>query len=132
MSSLSFFCVTCFCFLFALQAGAATAAATFHAANPRNDQKLQQTYLTVEQETSSGWTVVRSDGDWDTTFHWEAGPEDPLDAGISGVSKATVSWEIPSSAAAGKYRLCYFGNNKKITGKIGEFSGCSSQFEVKA
>lgn len=113
-----------------MQTGA-TAKATFHAANPRNDQKIQQTYLTVEQQTSAGWTVVRTDGDWDTTFSWMAGPADPLDAGISGLSKATVSWDIPAGSPSGTYRLCYFGNNKKITGKIGEFSGCSSNFEVK-
>lgn len=110
-----------------------TAAATFHAANPRNDQKIQQTYLTVEQQTNAGadWTVVRTDGDWDTTFEWQAGPSDPLDAGISGISEATISWEIPTGTAPGIYRLCYFGNNKMISGKIGEFSGCSSNFEVK-
>jgi neutral ceramidase len=78
------------------------------------------------------WQVVATDGDWETTFHWEAGPKDPLNAGISGISKATVSWEIPSSTSSGTYRLCYFGNDKKITGKIGQFSGCSSNFEVLA
>jgi len=109
-----------------------TASATFHAANPRNDKKVQQTYLTVEKQSGKRWQVVATDGDWETTFHWEAGPKDPLNAGISGVSKATVLWDIPSSTAAGTYRLCYFGNNKKVNGKIGEFSGCSSNFEVQA
>lgn len=110
----------------------ASASATFHAANPRNDQKIQQTYLTVEQLGTSGWTAVRTDNDWDTTFQWAAGPADPFNVGISGQSKATVTWDIPTSAPTGTYRLCYFGNNKKVTGSIGEFSGCSSNFKVTA
>ena len=84
----------------------------------------------MEQKSNNDWTVVRTDGDWDTEFHWQGGPKDPIDAGLSGQSKATVKWEIPSTAETGTYRLCYFGNNKNVKGDINDFSGCSSEFEV--
>jgi len=107
------------------------ASAVFHAANPRNNQRAQGTYLSVDlQATDGSWETVAVDGDWSTKFQWRAGPEDPLNIGISGLSQATLSWDIPSDAALGTYRLCYFGNNKKVSGEIGEFSGCSSEFAV--
>lgn len=41
--------------------------ATFAAGNPRNNVRLEGTYLTVEQKQSDGtWKVVRTDDDYDT------------------------------------------------------------------
>lgn len=108
-----------------------TAKVTFHAANPRNNKKVQGSYLTVEHKDGARWKTVAVDGDWSTKFEWMAGPDDPLDMGLSGVSTATISWAIPSDAAtAGVYRICYFGNNKDLRGNIHDFTGCSSEFTV--
>ena len=110
-----------------------SAIAVFHSANPRNDQRIQGTYLTVEKEGKSGkFDTVAVDGDWETKFHWTAGKEDPLNIGLSGVSRATVTWDIPSTVEAGTYRLCHFGNRRMVADhdNIAPFSGCSSLFEV--
>jgi neutral ceramidase len=110
-----------------------TARVTFHGANPRNDKKVQGTYLTVERKTDSKvphFETVAVDGDWSTKFEWEAGKEDPLDLGLSAQSKTTISWTIPSSAQSGTYRICYFGNNKRKDESIHAFTGCSSEFTV--
>lgn len=111
-----------------------TARVTFHGANPRNNKRVQGTYLTVERKLSSSklpkYETVAVDGDWETKFEWEAGPHDPLDLGLSAQSKVTISWTIPSSAQSGTYRICYFGNNKRPDESIHEFSGCSSEFTV--
>lgn len=119
----------------AYTAGTDTVAATFHAANPRHDQRLQGSYLEVQLKVDdSTFQTVAVDGDWETKFNWVAGPEDPLDFGVSRTSQATVSWAIPDNAAAGQYRLCYFGDYKSITADDTDapvaFSGCSSLFEV--
>jgi len=111
-----------------------TAEVVFHGANPRNDKKVQGTYLAIEKKVKNSvlpkFETVAVDGDWSTKFHWESGPHDPLDLGLSAQSKVTISWDIPSSTAAGTYRICYFGNNKKHDDTIHEFSGCSSEFTV--
>ena len=106
--------------------------ATFHSANPRNNQRAQGTFLTVEKQKSSGrFDVVYTDGDWSTSFRWHAGPEDPLDFGVSAASVSTISWTIPADQEAGTYRVCYFGDHKIAKyAKIVAFSGCSSTFVV--
>ena len=108
-----------------------TVKATFHGANPRNDQRVQGTYLSVDHQVNNEWVSVAVDGDWSTKFEWLGGKEDPLDIGISGQSRATLSWTIPSDAdTSGAYRICYLGNNKDMRGNIHSFTGCSSEFRI--
>ena len=117
-------------------AGVDTVSATFHAANPRHNQRLQGTFLEVQRASGSGgrkdtYTTVAVDGDWETKFHWQAGPEDPLDLGFSRTSEATLTWAIPDTAAAGTYRLCYNGDFlTKDDEAPTAFTGCSSTFQV--
>jgi len=112
-------------------AAGSTASAKFHSANPRNNQRLQGTFLTVEKKTRLGrWEVVAVDGDWETKFHWMAGKDDPLDVGLSGLSEATIFWDIPENTS-GTFRLCHFGDRRlPHDHKAVPFSGCSSEFEV--
>lgn len=108
-----------------------TASAKFHSANPRNNQRLQGTFLTVEKKTRLGrWEVVAVDGDWETKFHWMAGKDDPLDVGLSGLSEATIYWDIPENTS-GTFRLCHFGDRRLPHDHDPvPFTGCSSEFEV--
>ena len=110
------------------------AKATFHGANPRQNQKPTGTFLTVERILDGGRSVtVAYDADWETKFHWMAGKDDPLDFGFTRTSEATVEWDIPADAAPGQYKLCYFGDHKiSHTSLVVPFSGCSSVFEVTA
>lgn len=116
-----------------------TASVTFHAANPRNNQRTQGSYLTVEREHKINMRdkeviahrTIALDGDWSTKFHWRAGPDDPLDLGVSKQSIATLTWDIDSTVEAGRYRICYHGDHKIAKkAKMVPFVGCSSTFEV--
>ena len=105
----------------------------FHAANPRNNQRLQDTFMTVEKKRSSGaitrFDTVSTDGDWSTKFEWRAGLVDEIN--FAARSVATLTWEIPEDTAEGEYRVCYFGDHKIISvSKPVPFSGCSSVFTV--
>lgn len=107
----------------------------FRAANPRNNQRVQGTYLTVEKATKFDkvFKTVARDGDWATTFHWQAGKDDPLDLGVSKQSWAQITWDSSEAEAGSTYRICYFGDHKVAkAGAIVPFTGCSSEFEVKA
>jgi neutral ceramidase len=111
------------------------ASATFHGANPRQNQKPTGTFLTVERVMDGGRSVaVAYDHDWETKFNWlNSGKEDPLDLGFARESTATIEWAIPTGTAPGQYKLCYFGDHKiSHTSKIVPFTGCSSVFEVVA
>lgn len=117
-----------------------TVEATFHAANPRNNQHVQGTYLTVEYQNvgDKRWKTFLNDADWATKFFWLAGKEDPLDLGVSKQSQATLSWninreDIPAGVKSDtSFRLCYHGDHKVAKlAKIVPFTGCSSTFAVE-
>ena len=104
----------------------------FRSANPRNNQRLDDTFLTVEVMNEEGeFTAVYVDGDWCTKFMWEGG------VGHAGRSKATVEWHLgwliqdnPNVVVGGTYRICHFGQSTSLIGKDKEFSGCSNSFVV--
>jgi len=104
------------------------AEVTFWSANPRNDPRTGQSFLTIERETPAGaWEVVYTDADWCTRFLWErvGGP-------VSAHSQATVRWDIEESTLPGSYRIKIFASSKQLfTGKLTPFEGVSSTFQVK-
>lgn len=87
--------------------GVDTVSVSFRSANPRNDQKIEGTFLTVDHLLNDGsWETRYTDGDWSTTFFWESG----IDS--FGVSFARIDWEIPNGVTQGIYRICHFGTRK--------------------
>lgn len=114
-----------------------TVSVTFQAANPRHNQKVQGSFLTVEKlQNDNTFSVVATDGDWNTKFFWLGGKDDKYDFGFSHLSTATLSWDIPTTAQ-GTYKICYHGDAKHkdtIIHKdtITPFTGCSTTFEVVA
>jgi len=116
-----------------------TVSVKFHSANPRNNNRPQGTFLTVERKSQKGvnlWRTEAVDGDWATKYHWQSGKEDPIDLGIAAMSWSTVSWDIPEDATLGTYRICHHGAAKRPRRDgeftIEEFTGCSSEFSVVA
>jgi neutral ceramidase len=100
---------------------------TFQSANPRNNLRTQDTFLTVERQDGDSWKRVATDGDWETYFRWKHTGIIPE---ISAESTTTVTWQIPTDAQAGTYRICHFGDYKEVVGQVNSFSGCSSSFTV--
>lgn len=121
-----------------------TVKVVFWGAHPRNNLRLQDTFLKVEkvnvqeicrtetigcdkvtvcEDQVTGYTTVANDWDPQTVYHWER-------SGIAN-SKVTISWTIPLSAAPGKYRIRHFGNWKSgWTGEISPYEGASGVFTV--
>jgi neutral ceramidase len=104
--------------------GKDTVAAEFHSANPRNNQRLEGTFLTVDRlneevnkdnkDDSSSWTTKYVDGDWCTKFIWKGDGGEAL----LGISYARIEWDIPSDAPPGKYRICHYGTRKHLITSI--------------
>uniref|UniRef100_A0A7S2L373 Neutral ceramidase n=1 Tax=Leptocylindrus danicus TaxID=163516 RepID=A0A7S2L373_9STRA len=80
---------------------------SFNSANPRNNQRIEDTYLTIDRLGPDGktWTTVFVDGDWNTKYVWELASE-------SGVSYAHITWSIPEDQESGQYRVCHYGTRK--------------------
>ncbi|EJD08259.1 Neutral/alkaline nonlysosomal ceramidase [Fomitiporia mediterranea MF3/22] len=103
-----------------------TVQAWFVGANPRNNLRLEGTFLSVDQQNGNGaWTAVRSDSHPSTTYQWIRNDT------IIGTSTVTISWTIESGTPSGTYRLRYFGDAKSLFGGgITSFVGTSSSFTV--
>lgn len=102
-----------------------TARVTFWGASPRNDLQTGKTYLTVEKKEADGsFTVVRTDGNWDTKFHWARHSVSE--------SLCTVEWDIPAGTPAGTYRIQHFGVSKSLLQTKTPYQGTSSEFTVTA
>jgi len=100
-------------------------SATFQAANPRNNLRLEGTFAAVEKLGADGktWSRVLSDDDWRLVYSWKR------TNGVLGYSEVTIDWETTVEGdAAGTYRLRYYGDSKPLIGKIKAFEGVSGEF----
>ena len=86
-----------------------TAIVSFRSANPRNNLRLNGTFLSVDKLSDDGsWERVYVDGDWCTTFVWKGG------IGYYGSSFAEIHWDIPVDAEQGLYRVCHYGTRRRL------------------
>lgn len=100
-----------------------TVNVVFWGAHPRNNLRIQGTFLVVEKATASGFVPVARDWDPETVYRWAR-------SGVAN-SKVTVSWAIPEDAEPGSYRIRHFGNWKSgWTGAISPYEGSSRVFTV--
>lgn len=86
------------------RANKSVVSVTFVAGNPRNDVRLDGTFLTVEQKQLGGsWKVIRTDDDYDTKFHWK------YTVKLLGLSKATMEWylskDVPRKSCMETYTI---------------------------
>ncbi|KAI0035589.1 Neutral/alkaline nonlysosomal ceramidase [Vararia minispora EC-137] len=102
-----------------------TVFAVFQGANPRNNLRLESTFLSVDRLVGSGWVMYRSDSHPSTVYRWTRTNT------ILGTSSVNISWTIEPSTPSGIYRLTYFGDWKAlIGGAVTPFSGSSGNFTV--
>jgi neutral ceramidase len=99
-------------------------SAVFAGAHPGNDPRRGSTYLRVERYEGGAWRTVADDGDWSTAFRWERD-------GIA-ASRVTVTWDVPSGAVPGRYRVRYHGDAKPLLGGARSFSGTTRAFTVRS
>jgi len=97
----------------------------FWSGHPKNNLRTQQTFMEVQRKVNGSWQAVATDNDWDTTYEWQR-----ID-GFWGTSHAILTWNIPTNAPSGTYRLKHFGDKKKPwSGNIVAYTGTSRSFTV--
>lgn len=101
-------------------------AAVFQAANPRNNLRLENTFLTVDRLVGSTWSVYKTDSHPSTKFRWSRTNT------VLGYSTVEIEWVVESGVPAGTYRITYYGDSKPLIGSISSFTGRSSNFAVSA
>ncbi|WP_405791640.1 neutral/alkaline ceramidase [Streptomyces sp. NBC_01506] len=101
-----------------------TATVEFATGHPKNNLRRGGTFLEVQRLVDGKWERVLDDGDWRTTYRWTR-----LN-GLTGTSKATITWDIGADTAPGSYRIVHHGDSKNLFGKITPFTGASPTFTV--
>ncbi|KAL9712181.1 hypothetical protein Ac2012v2_005258 [Leucoagaricus gongylophorus] len=97
----------------------------FIGANPRNNLRLESTFLTVEHLVSENqWSIVKTDSHPSTIYRWTR-----INT-VLGTSNVDITWTIESGTPAGSYRIRYFGDSKPLIGSISSFTGTSGTFTV--
>ncbi|MEU0098382.1 neutral/alkaline ceramidase [Streptomyces sp. NPDC006267] len=109
----------------AAYARGSTATVEFATGHPKNDVRRGSTFLEVQRLENGSWKRVLDDGDWETTYRWTR-----LN-GLTGTSKATVTWDIAADTAPGAYRIVHHGDAKNLLGKITPFTGATGTFTVR-
>lgn len=92
--------------------GNETVEVVFRSSNPRNNQRIEDTFLTVDRLGDHGvWKTVYTDGDWCTRYFWKGGT-----AASFGMSYAEIHWNIASDTTRGLYRICHYGTRQTLWG----------------
>ncbi|KAK4474500.1 hypothetical protein MN116_001649, partial [Schistosoma mekongi] len=104
----------------------------FVSASPRNNVRLNGTYLVVERynKTLNRWNIVYTDANWETKFIWN---REGIFSWLLRRSCAVVKWTVSSIDGVcipGTYRIRHFGTSKSILGHVRHFTGETKAFEV--
>lgn len=100
-----------------------TAQVVFWGAHPKNNYRIQDTFLAIQQFKNGQWITIKRDRDWETAYHWER-------SGLS-YSLVTINWRIGKDVQGGLYRIAHYGDAKALfTQKITPYEGYSMPFVV--
>ncbi|NIR50256.1 neutral/alkaline ceramidase [candidate division KSB1 bacterium] len=104
-----------------------TVKAVFWGGHPRNDLKIQSTFLEAQMRQDTAWVTIARDWDPETRYMWQRDACPPTFS----CSLVTIQWTIPTNASPGTYRIRHAGNWKSaLDGRIRAYSGLSREFRV--
>ncbi|GIH92924.1 neutral/alkaline ceramidase [Planobispora siamensis] len=101
-----------------------TVTVEFVTGHPKNNLRRNGTYLEVQRLVDGQWRRHLDDGDWETRYRWTRVN------GVTGTSKATVTWDVEPDTPAGTYRVVHSGDRKRLLGPVTPFTGASRPFTV--
>lgn len=98
--------------------------AEFVTGHPKNNLHRNGTFLEVQRLQDGAWVRWRDDGDWETAYRWIR------TNGLTGTSKAAITWDTAPDTPAGTYRIVHVGDSRSLLGKVTPFSGTTRTFTV--
>jgi len=101
-----------------------TVTVKFWSGHPKNNLKIQSTFLTIERKVGDEWSVVATDNDWETKYEWTR-----INSFL-GTSQVTITWEIPKNQPSGTYRIKHYGDKKVLFKGIYPYTGVSNSFRI--
>ncbi len=110
-------------------------SAEFQSAHPRNDLKIQSSYVYVERQIGEEqWEIVSTDKDPQLWFVWHPSIPSPLPIEIPevGPSTAEAVWHVPANTPAGTYRFRHEGAAQTLLLPLENFEGVSAPFTIQA
>jgi neutral ceramidase len=95
-------------------------SAVFWGGHPKNDYRIQDTFLVIEKLVGGVYVPVARDWDPETTYNWARNS--------IAYSRITITWDT-ANASPGTYRIRHKGNWKSgWTGKIIPYEGVTNSF----
>jgi neutral ceramidase len=111
-----------------------TVRAEFQAGYPRNDLRIQSSYVYAERKLADGsWQSVAQDRDPELLFIWKPMIPSPIpiDPAVVGPSTAEAVWTIPRNTPAGTYRLRHVGASTPSPQQAATpYEGISGEFTI--
>lgn len=111
-----------------------TVRAEFQAGHPRNDLRVQASYVYAERQQPDGsWKVVAEDRDPELLYVWKPLQRQPIpvDPAAVGASTAEAVWTIPRNTPPGTYRLRHEGASRMSEAAAAvPYNGVSSVFSI--
>lgn len=106
-----------------------TAQAIFVTGHPKNDYRIEDSFLVIQQYQDNKWVSILFDSDDRTRYEWSRRSGSGC---FHACSKATISWEIPLSMPQGQYRIAHRGNYKPALRRVVfPLEGSSQSFTVE-
>lgn len=99
-----------------------TAKVIFWGAHPKNNLRIQESFLEVQRKDGDKWVTIFNDNDPCTIYEWKRD--------FIANSKITITWNIPADIKSGDYRICHYGDFRDISGDINPYTGVSSTFKI--
>lgn len=101
-----------------------TVRVVFWGAHPKNNLRIQGTFLEIQKLTSASWIPIATDGDPETKHIWERS--------FMATSHVTVEWKVPPDTPPGTYCVRHYGDWRSgWDGKIRPYNGTSRSFTVR-
>lgn len=94
-----------------------TVRVKFGSGHPRNDLKIQSSFVFVErQNADGGWDLVATDRDPELLYVWKPLLPNPAPIGLPPLSSTSEAvWNIPRSMPAGTYRIRHEGSARPLS-----------------
>jgi len=97
---------------------------TYSAGNPRNNLMTGSSFFWVERLSGTTWLTAATDASWETRFVWRR------TSTLLGRSEIDFTWDIPTTAVAGTYRVRHTGFSLPLIGTFRFYEGISRTFTI--